>query len=107
LSFGSPPAMGVTAGTHSQAVVTIRDDDDPQVVVSFSQSEYTVDEGATTTITVTLDKDPERTVEIRLEKTEVDGVSSADYSPSHRELQPVCVHRVGGFDRDSDGDPGR
>ena len=80
LSFGSPPAMGVTAGTHSQTVVTIRDDDDPQVVVSFSQSEYTVDEGATTTITVTLDKDPERTVEIRLEKTEVDGVSSADYS---------------------------
>ena len=56
LGFGSPPAMGVTAGTHSQAVVTIRDDDDPQVTVSF---------------------------------------------------ETVCVHRFGGFDRDSDGDPGR
>ena len=80
LSFGSPPAMGVTAGTHSQAVVTIRDDDDPQVTVSFEQGAYDVAEGSSASITVTLDKDPERTVMIPLEKTEVDGVSSADYS---------------------------
>ena len=61
--------MGVTAGMHSQAVVTIRDDDDPQVTVSFGQSAYTVSEGSTVTVTVTLDADPERTVVVPLEKT--------------------------------------
>jgi hypothetical protein len=80
LSFGSPPAMGVTAGTHSQAVVTIRDDDDPQVTVSFSQSAYTVSEGSTVTVTVTLDADPERTVTIPIATTGQGGVSDVDYS---------------------------
>ena len=80
LSFGSPPAMGVTAGTHSQTVVTIRDDDDPQVVVSFSQGAYTVSEGATTTVTVSLDKDPERTVTIPITTANLGGASDSDYS---------------------------
>jgi hypothetical protein len=72
--------MGVTAGTHSQAVVTIRDDDDPQVTVSFSQSAYTVSEGSTVTVTVTLDADPERTVTIPIATTGQGGVSDVDYS---------------------------
>ena len=72
--------MGVTAGTHSQAVVTIRDDDDPQVTVSFGQSAYSVAEGDDVTVTVTLSADPERTVIIPIIRTNQDGATSADYS---------------------------
>ena len=80
LSFGSPPAMGVTAGTHSQAVVTIRDDDDPQVTVSFGQSAYTVSEGSTVTVTVSLDADPERTVTIPITRSNQGTTTNGDYS---------------------------
>ena len=80
MSFGSPPAMGVTAGTHSQAVVTIRDDDDPQVTVSFGQSAYTVSEGSTVTVTVSLDADPERTVTIPITRSNQGTTTNGDYS---------------------------
>ena len=51
------------------ATGTITDDDDPQVTVSFEQSAYSVAEGGTVEVTVTLDKDPERTVSIPLTTT--------------------------------------
>ena len=60
--------------------VAIADDDDPQVTVSFGASTYSVAEGGTVEVTVTLDKDPERTVSIPLTTTEQDGATSADYS---------------------------
>ena len=48
--------------------------------MSFEQGSYSVDEGSTVTVTVTLNADPERTVTIPLTTTEQDGASSADYS---------------------------
>ena len=62
--------------------VTITDDDDPQVTVSFEQRwAYTVAEGDMVTVTVTLSADPERTVEIELMATDQGGASSpADYT---------------------------
>ena len=59
---------------------TIVDNDDPQVSVSFATSTLTVAEGATTTITVLLSKNPEREVVIPLPRTDQNGASSTDYS---------------------------
>ena len=52
----------------------------PQVTASFGQAAYTVAEGATQSVTVTLSADPERTVTIPIVTTEQDGASSGDYS---------------------------
>ena len=48
--------------------------------MSFEQGTYTVDEGSTVTVTVTLNADPERTVTIPITTTDQGGASSADYS---------------------------
>ena len=79
LGFSTLPA-GVTAVSPNQATVSITDDDVPSVTVSFAQSDYTVAEGASVTVTVNLDADPEREVTIPLTTTDLDGASSADYS---------------------------
>ena len=75
-------------GTTNEAVVSITDDDVGEV--SFEQSSYSVDEGDTVDVTVTLSEDPERTVTVPLTKTEQDGASSADYSgvPASVEFDP-------------------
>ena len=52
----------------------------PEVTVQFSQDSYTVAEGGTQSVTVTLSADPERTVTIPIETMEQDRASSADYS---------------------------
>ena len=80
LSFGATLPTGVTAGTPATSTVTITDDDVPSVTVSFGAASYTVTEGASRTVTVTLDADPERTVVIPIEKTNQGGASTADYS---------------------------
>ena len=80
LTFGNTLPTGVSAGNTDEAVVTITDDDAPSVEVSFEQGTYTVDEGSTVTVTVTLNADPERTVIIPITTTDQDGASSADYS---------------------------
>ena len=80
LGFGNTLPTGVSAGTTDEATVSITDDDVPSVEVSFEQSSYSVDEGDTVDVTVTLSEDPERTVTIPLTKTDQDGASSADYS---------------------------
>ena len=54
-------------------------DDDPQVTVKFGADTYTVSEGNTATITVTLSADPQSTVIIPLEATGQDGATSDDY----------------------------
>ena len=60
--------------------MSITDDDDPQVTVSFGQTAYTVPEGDTVTVTITLSADPERTVAIPLTTTDQGSASSADYT---------------------------
>ena len=80
LTFGSTLPAGVTEGSTKEAVVSITDDDVPSVTVSFEQDSYTVDEGSTVTVKVTLSEDPERTVTIPISKANQDGASSADYS---------------------------
>ena len=52
----------------------------PEVTASFGQAAYTVAEGGTQSVTVTLSADPERTVTIPIVTMEQDGASSDDYS---------------------------
>ena len=106
LGFGNTLPTGVSAGTTSEAIVSITDDDVPSVAVSFEQSSYSVDEGDTVDVTVTLSEDPERTVTVPLTKTEQDGASSADYSgvPASVEFAPGETERTFTFTAASDSD---
>ena len=79
LSFGNLPT-GVAAGTTDETTVSITDDDVPSVTVSFGSATYTAAEGDTVRVKVKLSADPERTVEVPITVTNVDGASSADYS---------------------------
>ena len=79
LSFGALPT-GVSAGTTSEATVSITDDDAPAVTVSFGSSTYTVDEGEDVSVTVTLSADPEREVTISLSAAGQGGADADDYS---------------------------
>ena len=80
LGFGASLPTGVTAGTTSTTTVTITDNDDPAVTVSFGAASYLVPEGSSRTVTVTLDADPERTVVIPIEAANEGGASDSDYS---------------------------
>ena len=60
--------------------MTITDDDVPAVTVSFGAATYSVDEGGTVEVTVTLDAAPEREVTILIVKTDQGGASEDDYS---------------------------
>ena len=52
----------------------------PEVTVQFSQDSYTVAEGGTQSVTVTLSADPERTVVIPITTAGEGGATSVDYS---------------------------
>ena len=80
LGFGVGLPAGVTAATPATSIVTITDDDDPEVKVSFARSSYTAPEGATVSVVVELDADPERSVTIPITATNEGGATSADYS---------------------------
>ena len=80
LGFGTSLPAGVSASGTVETTVTITDDDDPQVTVSFGADAYTVPEGGMVTVTVTLSADPERTVVIPLTATDQGTTSPADYS---------------------------
>ena len=80
LGFGSSLPAGVAVGSISQTTISITDDDVPSVAASFEQSSYTVAEGSSEVIKVILSADPERTVEIPISITDMDGASSSDYS---------------------------
>ena len=80
LAFGTSLPAGVSASGTVETVVSIVDDDDPQVTVSFGADAYTVPEGGTQAVTVTLSADPERTVVIPLTATDQGSVIPADYS---------------------------
>ena len=61
--------------------VSITDDGDPAVTVSFGAGAYTVLEGAEQSVTVTLSADPERTVVVPITHTPQSGAdSTADYT---------------------------
>ena len=81
LTFGTTLPTRVAESATKESVVSINDDDLPaDVDVEFSQGSYTVAEGSTVTVTVTLSEDPERTVTIPISKANQDGASSGDYS---------------------------
>ena len=80
LSFGATLPAGVSAVTPATSTVTITDDDVPSVTVSFGSAAYTVTEGSSRTVTVTLDADPERTVVIPIEAANEGGASDSDYT---------------------------
>ena len=109
LAFGTLPDR-VTAGSPSEATVSITDDDDPTVSASFGQSSYTVDEGGSATVTVTLSADPERAVSVPLSKTNQGGASDSDYSgvPASVEFQSGETEKSFTFNAqdDSDNDDG-
>ena len=71
LSFGTLPTTPatVTQVSPSETVVSITDDDDPEVEVEFGDTTYAAPEGGTATVEVTLSADPERTVTIPVTKT--------------------------------------
>ena len=74
----APLPAGVTGAAPYSAVFSITDDDDPQVEVTISSSVTTVAEGGTATITVSLDKDPEREVIVLITRVNLGGASAVD-----------------------------
>ena len=80
LAIGSSLPGGVTAGTPTQTLVNIVDDDHPDVTVNFALNSYRVGEGSTVTISVTLSADPERTINIPIQASPLDDTVANDYS---------------------------
>ena len=88
LAFGTLPA-DVTAGTTSETTVSITDNDNPAVTVSFGAATYSIDEADDpdtdavrenqAVIEVRLSAAPERQVVVPLTKTNQGGASDADY----------------------------
>ena len=85
LGFGTLPDR-VTAGTPSEATVSITDDDVPAVTVSFASATYNAAEGGTADVTISLDADPERLAVIPIVVTLQGGASTADYSNVPQEI---------------------
>ena len=82
----------VVSGTHNgvafgdRRTVTVEDDDDPEVTVSFAQAGYRAAEGGHVDVAVTLSAVPERQVSIPVEAEGADGADSADFSISPSSL---------------------
>ncbi len=72
----------ITAGTRNETTLKIDDNDNPIVTVMFAQTAYTVDEGGTQQVTVSVSADPERTIIIPITATPQGTASAADYSVS-------------------------
>ena len=85
LTFTNLPS-GVTEGATKQTEVSITDDDSnviqrqTNVSVSFKISAYSVPEGGTASIKITLSDDPGKSVEIPVSVTGGMGITDADYS---------------------------
>ena len=69
-----------SGGANETATITLTDNDHPEVEVEFGASAYTVAEGTSQSITVTLNVDPERTLIIPIVATGQNGATTADYS---------------------------
>ena len=79
LTLGTLPDL-VTPGTTSDTVVSITDDDFPELTVFFASPAETVQEGEVRQMTMALSIPPEREVTIPLRFTNQGGATSADYS---------------------------
>ena len=79
LSIGQLPD-GVARGTVDRAVVTIIDNNDPEVTVRFLKETYTVNEDDRIDIPLSLDADPERVVVIPIDFTDLNGATEDDYA---------------------------
>ena len=81
LTLSNVQGASLSGGTSTLAVTgTITDNDNPAVTASFKQANYSVVEGSTVEVTVTLSADPEREVTVNLTKTDQGGVTGSDYS---------------------------
>ena len=80
LGLGNTLPTGMFAGNTNESVVSITDDDGPPVTVNFEYEFYTVLEGSTVAVTVTLSADPERAVTVPLTAANRSGATSDDYS---------------------------
>ena len=81
LTFDSPLPAGVSRGSVPETTVSITDDDAPSsLTVNFEESGYTVTEGGTVEVALTLDDDPERRVIIPLSWSNEDGASDSDHN---------------------------
>ena len=96
LSFINLPTRVTEASSDEETVITIADDDDPPVLVGYKQAVYSVAESDNTstngvqenkvTVTVELDVDPERTIEIPITAAGQNGATDDDYSGVPEEL---------------------
>ena len=83
LTFGTLPTdpVVVTAVSPDETVISIADDDPPtSLTVNFERGTYTVAEGSSVMVTITLNDDPEQTVVIPLMRVTQGGASDTDYS---------------------------
>ena len=86
LGFGAPLPAGVTLGSEATATVSLLDDDDPAVTVTYEASSYDASEGGTgALVTVRLSAAPEREVVIPLTAAAAGGATAegalgADYT---------------------------
>ena len=86
LGFGAALPDGVTLGSEATATVSLTDNDNPAVTVTFAQASYTASEGGTgALVTVRLSAAPEREVVIPLTAAAAGGATGqgeadADYA---------------------------
>ena len=81
LTLSNVQGASLAGGGETLAVTgTINDDDDPAVTASFGQASYSVAEGSTVEVTVTLSADPEREVAIQLTHDPQGDTGTEDYS---------------------------
>ena len=78
LAFGALPD-GVSAAAKAETTVNINDDDDPHVVIRFDSDSYSVVEGGSVEVSLSLRPDPERSVTIPLKAPDEGGASTGDY----------------------------
>ena len=79
-AVASSSASEYVGATLDGLAVTVDDDEDPAVTVSFELGTYSVAEGGSVTVKVQLSADPEREVVVLLTTTNQGGASSGDYS---------------------------
>ena len=91
LGFGASLPSGITAGMPATSLVSISDSDVPQVTVQFGAVSYTVAEGDTEMVTITLSADPERTVTIPMETMLQNAELPAPTTPTCRRMSLSTV----------------
>ena len=76
----SEPGTGTSLSASPSVTTTITDNDEAAVTVSFGAATYSVTEGGTVSVAVTLSADPARSVTIPLSTTNGAGAVAGDYS---------------------------